>query len=1014
MGKFTYKIGVLCLLLLLVFSSVSLVGCRKEKEEEVLSYALLPVDVGVEGPELMSLIDPSSEVRGVFIASVYNIDYPTKTDLSASALKKEIDSILDTMTEAGLNTVYFQVRPACDALYKSDLFPVSRALSTQGKLVMDPLAYLVEQAHRRNIFVHAWVNPLRVSTGSESKPNVKVENLPDGSPAKEHPEWTVAYADGRLYFDPGIPEVRELIADGVKEIVSRYDVDGIIFDDYFYPYPVTQADGTVALFNDDASYARYGGDSARADWRRENVNQMVKASYDAVKSVSEDVQFGVAPFGIWKNDDGKNGGSATRGMQSYFSIYCDPVAWAEGGYIDYLAPQIYWRFSTAVAPFDELVRWWNRVLDGTGVDLLVSHAAYNYDVWSSPEGEMAEQLQFARSELTYRGSIFYGYDEIRRNAFSLREELQEVYKKNIIYADPSPTGEAPSVSSPPNGTYVNASGTYLIGSSSPDKPLTINGQKISRTRGGYFSVYVNLKKGENTFHIEQDGVSYTHTVYGGTAPSVVRAPSDTPMDSFSVSNVSPSYDVLQGSGSTLTITCTAPAGSVVTAYLGNLSVRLKQTETKPSAKDKWMPASFAGQLTLPVCGVDEIRAAGEIFVLAKSGKNEASAIGASVRVKGADALIPVRVTKDHTELKLGLTSDYYGDFSVQSAGMTDYARWQGSGMYLLRVGGYVYEDAVEELPLQTEIPVGKLGAVSVESQGENTYLSVAVDQSVPHNGTVRGNAFELTLYNVDVSTVPKEISVAPNPLITSVRVTYPNKANCVRFVCTLVDPRNFYGFDFVYEDGGVRAVLTNPRDLSLDGDQPLSGIRIVLDAGHGGTDTGALGPQYTDRLSVHEKDLNLSVTYAVKERLEQLGAEVLLTRSDDSSVPLSSRAAYLCDVHPDLVISIHQNSLDYSVDATRVRGSLCLWWADAGVLLAESLSGAVADALHRNERTPAQQKLMICRNPKFPSALIEVGFMTSVEEYEYMLNGGVEDAAEGITRGVLDYFAAQKQWCLPS
>ena len=167
------------------------------------------------------------------------------------------------------------------------------------------------------------------------------------------------------------------------------------------------------------------------------------------------------------------------------------------------------------------------MLDGTGVDFLVSHAAYNYDVWSSPEGEMAEQVQFARSELTYRGSIFYGYDEIRRNAFSLRDELLEAYAENILYVTPSPTGEAPLVTSPPSGTYVNASGTYLIGSSSPDKPLRMNGQPVSRTRGGYFSVYVDLSEGENTFVFEQDGVRYVHTVYGGVAPSSMQASAPT-------------------------------------------------------------------------------------------------------------------------------------------------------------------------------------------------------------------------------------------------------------------------------------------------------------------------------------------------------------------------------------------------------------------------------------------------------------------------------------------------------
>lgn len=518
MHMFSLRLGRGAVLFLTcLFLSVLLAGCSGN-QTAVVSQPVPSMAPADDVLALRSIIDPASEVRGVYIASVYNIDFPSKTNLSADRLKSEIDSILDTMESAGLNTVYFQVRPTCDALYESKIFPVSSALSTKGKLEMDPLAYMVEQAHQRNIFVHAWVNPLRVSLGSASNPNVKIENLPEGSPAKAHPEWAVAYADGRLYFDPGYPGVRELIADGVKEIVENYNVDGVIFDDYFYPYPVTLSDGSIALFDDDASYAAYGGTESRADWRRENVNQMIKAAYDAVKSVSDRVQFGVSPFGIWKNDDGKNGGSATRGMQSYFSIYCDPLAWAEGGYVDYLAPQIYWRFSTEVAPYGELARWWNRMLDGTGVDLLISHAAYNYDVWSSPEGEMGEQVEFARSELTYRGSIFYGYDEIRRNAFSLRDELLAVYDTVILYATPSPTGLKPQISSPPDGTYVNASGTYVIGSSSPDKPLFINGKSVSRTRGGYFSVFVALEKGENVFVVEQDGKQYTHTIYWGTAP----------------------------------------------------------------------------------------------------------------------------------------------------------------------------------------------------------------------------------------------------------------------------------------------------------------------------------------------------------------------------------------------------------------------------------------------------------------------------------------------------------------
>ena len=499
--------------LLISFLLAATLLCASCKGENTFSSGdSLPMDTSPDAPILRAIIDPASEVRGVYIATVYNIDFPSKPNLSTAALKAEMDAILDTVLEAGLNTVYFQARPVADALYDSDIFPVSAYLTTDGELTFDPLEYIVEEGHKRNIFVHAWVNPFRAATST------KWEKIPENSPAKLHPEWTIPYADGLLYFDPGLPEVRKLIADGVREIVQNYNVDGILFDDYFYPYPEKDENGVTAGFDDTASFSLYGGDMSLADWRRQNVNETVRLVYDTVKSVSEDLRFGIAPFGIWQNDDGKNGGSPTRGMEAYSTVYADPVAWACGGYVDYIAPQIYWRFSSESAPFDELVRWWNKILDGTGTDLLISHAAHNYEEWTNPKGELKEQVFYGRHELTYRGSIFYGYDEIRRDAHGIIDELADVFTDAIIYTEPSPTGLSVQVSSPIAGSSVSTAETYLIGASSPDKPLTMNGKPVARTTGGYFSVRVHLVPGKNTFEFVQNGHTYTYEIYRTTQP----------------------------------------------------------------------------------------------------------------------------------------------------------------------------------------------------------------------------------------------------------------------------------------------------------------------------------------------------------------------------------------------------------------------------------------------------------------------------------------------------------------
>lgn len=361
------------------------------------------------------------EMNGVWIASISNIDFPSRPDLSKKELKAEIDTIVENTASAGLDTIFFQVRPSADALYDSEIFPVSKYLSTDGKLTLDCLDYMIKTAKKKDIAVHAWVNPLRVAVGGN------IEDL-----SLDNPEWCQKYADGKIYFNCGEPRVRELVADGISEIVENYDVAGVVFDDYFYPYPYyeTDAEGNrvAVAFADGDTFDEYGKEfDDIGDWRRENVNKLVELSYKAVKKANKKCLFGVSPFGIWKNGYGGESGSATRGSQSYFEIYCDTLAWAEGEYVDYIAPQLYWTDDTAAASYSVLTEWWSDALEGTGTALLVSHAAYRYDEWESPSGIMTSQIENASGYDNYRGSIFYGYEEIASNKEGITDELKNIY-----------------------------------------------------------------------------------------------------------------------------------------------------------------------------------------------------------------------------------------------------------------------------------------------------------------------------------------------------------------------------------------------------------------------------------------------------------------------------------------------------------------------------------------------------------------------------------------------------------
>ena len=400
-GSFVLVFSLVCVILALILG-----GGREEEKGEKAEYL--------------------DEMNGVWIASISNIDFPSKPDLTKDELCRELDSIVENVAGAGLDTIFFQVRPSSDALYRSDIFPVSRYLSSDGKLTLDTLDYLIKAAKKKDIKVHAWINPLRVAVGGT------VEDLSAKNPGRKNPSWCVKYSDGKIYYDCGLPEVRSLVAEGVREIVENYDVAGVVFDDYFYPYPQyeTDKDGNrvAAVFEDSSTFDSHGSAyDDIGDWRRDNVNALIKLCYDTVKEADKDCIFGVSPFGIWKNGYGDESGSATRGSQSYFDIYCDTLAWVEGGYVDYIAPQLYWTDDNSAASYGVLTQWWAQMLEEKNVTLLVSHAAYRYSEWESPEGIITSQIKDARKYGMYRGSIFYGYEEIKNNAFGITEEIKKIY-----------------------------------------------------------------------------------------------------------------------------------------------------------------------------------------------------------------------------------------------------------------------------------------------------------------------------------------------------------------------------------------------------------------------------------------------------------------------------------------------------------------------------------------------------------------------------------------------------------
>lgn len=348
-------------------------------------------------------------MRGVWVSTVYNIDYPSAQGLTADQLRSEADTILDNIAQMGLNTVFLQVRPSADALYDSDIFPASRYVSgTVGQAPdgdFDVLAYWVEAAHARGLQLHTWLNPYRITKDSQSE----YDALPDDSPAKQHPEWTVVYEDN-YYFNPGLPAVQELVVDGAAEIVQNYDVDGIHLDDYFYP-------GTD--FADEATFARYGKDfDDIGDWRRNNVNELIAALDETLHEIDPTLSFGVSPAGIWDNKANNPKGSDTNGRSSYAEIYCDSVEWINSGTVDYICPQLYWSIGYEIADFEVLVNWWQQIVATSDVALYIGIGAYRAaeaepgDTWYGTD-ELQRQLTLLDNSIDIQGEVFFSYNSLQ-------------------------------------------------------------------------------------------------------------------------------------------------------------------------------------------------------------------------------------------------------------------------------------------------------------------------------------------------------------------------------------------------------------------------------------------------------------------------------------------------------------------------------------------------------------------------------------------------------------------------
>ncbi|AZQ64490.1 glycoside hydrolase family 10 protein [Flammeovirga pectinis] len=366
------------------------------------------------------------EFRAVWIATVNNIDFPSSSSASMQAQREDYVRYLDKISSIGFNTVIVQVRPVADTFYPSAYEPWSKFLTgEQGKSpnpYFNPLSFMIEEAHKRNLDFHAWFNPYRVTM------NADTTALTSDHPFYTNRDWFVKYGN-KYYYNPGHPKGRDFVIDAIMDVARHYDIDAVHFDDYFYPYPIAGQD-----FPDQETFDLYA-DSTQfltiEDWRRSNVDYFVKTFSERLHKERPDVQFGISPFGVWRNKEVDPKGSATRaGITNYDDLYADVVKWMANKWLDYVIPQVYWHRELGAAPYEEVVMWWNN--NSFGTNLYIGQALYKLgEKWMDPN-EISAQIDINRKYNNVKGNAFFSAKYLFSNPLNVVESIQEKYNTFVL------------------------------------------------------------------------------------------------------------------------------------------------------------------------------------------------------------------------------------------------------------------------------------------------------------------------------------------------------------------------------------------------------------------------------------------------------------------------------------------------------------------------------------------------------------------------------------------------------
>lgn len=923
-----------------------------------LTFALLtvPLPAAAFGNPLDT--STAGQVNGLYLSTTHGQDFPSAPDLSAREQKQELDAIVTFAAQYGFNTIYFEAVSGGGAFYHSKQFGQSEYLSTKqtsglfslGQI--DPLKYLVQQAQKQNIAVAAVIDPFLASEASA--PPASKQNT-----AAKNGEFVLSGGKGKQYFNPSESFTQHLVVSAVKELAG-YALSGIVLKNFAYP-------------SDDFELR------TTADEKTAVLKKLLANATHAAGKIPIGLQTGYTP--------------AQLSDSAVFTGYAPLLEWGKQGLYSFIVPELDATVDSG-AYANELSSWTSLelpVYTGNAANRVL--APFADSTYYGNRQELDLQL-YTNNQLGAKGCVIRNYSSIKENFFDVATGLAAAFAPVTPVTNGFDVSipQSFAVTRPTDGIDWIYDTFYIMGTSDPSQPVTIDGEPIPQSTHGLYGTLVRLSQGLNTFTVAQGGNSKTVSINRYT-------PVESPISKLRQSAIFPAYGEGVRVGEEFTLSCIAPSGAAVVAGIEGRTIQLVQTTQAADG----MPVTFSATATLTDnYPSGETTRLGKVNYSMNYGGADSNYISnGELFAVGTDSKFAIEVTDMRGDTSsVNLAADFRDKMitSVEK-GATDYVVGSSPSYYLLSCGGYIHKEDVKVLEGVVDIDntVSGTPTFTTDTQGE-TYTMKA--SAKPYYISVYAeDTVTITFYNT--SGMPEHFDTAKSQLFSAITTTYNAQSNSTEMVLKTKDSKRLWGYNVEFRDGELLLFGKYTPTLSQNPAKPLEGVTIIVDAGHGGNDPGALGVAGVS--GPVENELNFMNAAAAALRLQALGATVHQTQTTHERLSYEQRMDIARDTHADFYLSFHLNSTGEITDSTNINGVEIYYNEELSIPFGEAILDGVCSATGRTKRGVLPATFRVTQMTHTPSLLCEMGYMVSPFEYDALCQPiNIYKSSLGIATGVTE------------